>query len=68
MTETCDVAGCPRPTDHFPIAQLVLPMELELAADLLATMSQACKRQGLEAVFVDLPDHGNGRMYARDAP
>jgi hypothetical protein len=45
--------------------QLVLPMVVPLAAELLGMVGAACKRQGLEAIAVALPDHGNGRFYAR---
>jgi len=29
--ERCDVAGCPSPDEHFPVVQLVPPMEFRLA-------------------------------------
>jgi hypothetical protein len=64
MKESCDVDGCPHPEQHFPVAQLVLPMAVPLAIDLMRGVSEACERQGLKAVFLDLPDHGNGRLYA----
>jgi hypothetical protein len=62
--ELCDVDGCPKAEDHFPIAQLVLPMEMCLAVEVMQGIERACRRQGLEAVVVDLPNHGNGRLYA----
>jgi hypothetical protein len=58
------VAGCPQPDQHFPIVQLVLPMALPLAAELLQSIAEACRRAGIEGVCVDLPGHGNGRIYA----
>jgi hypothetical protein len=66
---TCDVAGCPKPEDHFPVVQLVLPMEMGLAAELMKAVEDGCQRAGLEAVLVQHgPDHGNGRLYARELP
>jgi hypothetical protein len=64
LGERCDVAGCPQPEDHFPLMQLALPLDLGLAAELMRSTAEACARQGLLAAVVDLPGHGNGRLYA----
>ena len=65
----CDVAGCPKATDHFPVVQLVLPMEMRLAAALLQAFADACQSQGLEGVLPQgVGDHGNGRLYAATRP
>jgi hypothetical protein len=66
--ERCDVAGCPSADDHFPVAQLILPLDLLLAAELLQAVEEACGRNDLQGVVLDLPGHGNGRLYARRRP
>ncbi len=65
----CDVAGCPKADEHFPVVQLVLPMEMGLAAALVQAFADACERQGLEGVLPQgVGDHGNGLLYARVMP
>jgi hypothetical protein len=64
MSERCDVAGCPRPEEHFPVVQLVLPLELRLCAELMRGAADGCERAGFTAIVIDLPGHGNGRIYA----
>lgn len=61
----CDVHGCPKAEEHFPIVQLVLPMRMDVAVALMQAIERALDQQGLTGVMVDLPGHGNGRLYAR---
>jgi hypothetical protein len=66
--DRCDMPACPRPDDHFPVVQLILPMEMGLAAALMQATADACEQEGLEAILPQgLGDHGNGRLYARKA-
>jgi hypothetical protein len=66
VNERCDAAGCPRPGEHFPVVQLILPLEMGLAAQLIQAVADGCERAGYEGIFPQgMGDHGNGRLYAR---
>jgi hypothetical protein len=57
------VTGEPRPYHDGPVVDILTPMPLALAAELMDAVSKVCERHGLEAYFNE--DDGLARIHAR---
>jgi hypothetical protein len=54
-----------RPWHDGPVVDLLMPMPLVLASEIMEAVATACEKHGLEAYFTEAD--GLGRIHARPA-